>query len=339
MHICIDTEMFLSSGIENISKLLKTLTYHSRYSFFVEYGEIKDSDTFKGIDAHSKSVIEASFNRIVQGKNILTDITISNTAGSNNFKIEDAIIYLDQKVSIILENSYNDSKFIDAIINKYNNELLQTHFKNHWIEYSNAGGCGNIANVISEKIKSFQSQSGNGSKYLRCFVLIDSDKKSKLEAFKPDRIKLKAFLDGHNIKYHILEKREMENYLPDAIWNDLKDKAIDDKFKEFIDIYLHFTDEQKDYFDIEQSFNNKAFKNLHQNVQDLFNNISEDHKKILRKFKYSKFDCTPIINFKSDFPELFSSDLITKENLSNRIVHQDNPNELEDILKKIEGLL
>jgi hypothetical protein len=46
---------------------------------------------------------------------------ITSQRGASNFNIEEAIIFLNQPVSIILENNKNDSEFILAIIKHFGN--------------------------------------------------------------------------------------------------------------------------------------------------------------------------------------------------------------------------
>jgi len=81
-------------------------------------------------------------------------------------------------------------------------------------------------------MNSFENLPKENHKYLRCFVLVDSDKKFPNDTTKQNRVNLFQFLDSLGIPYHELEKREMENYLPDEVFETIEDN------NDFIQAYL-----------------------------------------------------------------------------------------------------
>ena len=173
------------------------------------------------------------------------------------------------------------------------------HLNKGWLAFENAGGANNIINFITGKLNAFNGLPKANHRYLRAFVLIDSDRKYKGDNVRQEKEKLITFLDENNIPNHCLTKREMENYLPDEAFKEISDN------RDFVEAYLRLTPEQKDYFDIEKGFPNKRFDQLDMKVQTLYSSLSVNDKKLFRKKDLKKINGSEKDNFKSDFPELF----------------------------------
>ncbi|MFN8672253.1 MAG: hypothetical protein U0457_09280 [Candidatus Sericytochromatia bacterium] len=325
---------------QNNNKLLTKLIYilDDRYYLDINPNILENSTWYneevKKIKTN-QDILEGLINKsIFEAPSSKNTITIS-CKNEKYFSLEEAIIYLDQSFSIIFENSNNDSLFFDALLKNFPKQIRKIlKFKdNLWLEYSMAGG--SAEDIIKTKIKSYNISNFNKEKhkYLRCFVITDSDKLYPDMDLKDDKVKLKEFLDKNEIKYHFLEKREMENYLPDEVFEEIKNNENSD----YIEAYLRLSSEQKDFFDIQKGFPDKNFNDLKPDgFRDFFNKISDEDKRIFRKKDLQKIHDK---SFKSEFPKLFSHEKVTKETLLNRTKHQKNPNELIDILKKIEALL
>lgn len=329
-----------SSNNYFLNKLFNVL--EGRYDLDIEdYEVVKESAWYKTEVYPTKTMKEMIDLMLVSTATKSTnhnEITISsNKTNTNFFSLEEAIKYLEQTFNIILENSNNDSIFLEILLKNFPKESLKIKkFKNErWLSYSMAGG--DATDNIETELKSFDSNifTKEKYKYLRCFVLTDSDKLHENMPLKSDKQKLKDFLDKNEVKYHFLEKREMENYLPDEVFKELINYQDN---KEYIEAYLRLSSDQKDFFDIEKGFDkDKNFNDLKPDeFRELFNKISDEDKKTFRKNDLKKINGK---NFKSEFPKLFSHEKVTKETLLKRTKHQKNPNELIDILKKIEELL
>ncbi len=209
--------------------------------------------------------------------------------------------------------------------------------ENGWLQFENAGGCSNVENFINGKLQSFNNLPKDNACYLRCFVLLDSDKTHPNAPLKGEFIKLKKFLEDNSISFHFLEKRCMENYLPDEVWADVK-QTHDETW---IDAYLNaLSPLQKDYLDIAKGFTKKdktgqaitPRQDLDIEMQQLFDNVSDANFDILDKG-------WQLPNFKKTFPELFKHHHTHKNTLIQRTAHQQNAKELEHIIEKIKQLL
>jgi hypothetical protein len=141
---------------------------------------------------------------------------------------------------------------------------------------------------------------------------------------------LKSYLNSKKIAYHFLEKRMMENYMPDEVYETITDRTL----QRWIQVYKHLSDEQKDFLNITNGFpkefdEHKIRKPIKTELLDLFKNLSKTNFDIVDEgFKYK--------DFKNEFPKFFMEHhSVYKESLKKR-AHSD---ELERILQKIKDLL
>ena len=238
-------------------------------------------------------------------------------------------------MKLILENIENDAYFIRALIKNFKKkgEKIKQHLSEDWLKFDMGGGS-TIPNVIRSEKQRFENNKGKFPKeshiYLRYFVLIDSDKKYPNAILNDDKQKLIKLLENNNIKYHILEKREIENYMPDIVFSEIQGD------QKYIKVYLDLEPVQKDYFDIEKGFDTK-YQQLPLEVQKLYESVSDTNKEIFRKNKLDMIDSNgEKLSFKSNFPKLFQDcNNINQENLQARC----GTSELKEILDKIAELL
>lgn len=272
-----------------------------------------------------------------------TEIVIISEDTSGTFSLKEAIKYLEQPFLLIIENSLNDAPFFDALIKYFpeKSSIIKRHKDERWFQYDMGGGS-SVRHNIETKIKSFESgiYRKNAHEYLRCFVIVDSDRKYPEMPMDTKTMNLIQFLESKSIPYHILEKREMENYLPIEAYAGITNKNT------MTDAFLRLPPLQMDFFDIEDGFKGKLFSELDIEVQNLLKDVSPADKQVFKEYSLKSFNGGKN-NFKSDFPKLFLSSKVTKENLlarcahhsNDKNVHPYNPNELPDLLTKISNLL
>jgi hypothetical protein len=172
---------------------------------------------------------------------------------------------------------------------------------------------------------------------LRCFILLDSDRDSNNIAIDYKHTHLVSFLNQSGIRYHILEKRAMENYMPLDVYNELRDG----KLNNWIDAFLNLNSRQKDFLNIPKGFAKKSLtgdpiQSRHEQnteVIGLYNSLSDVNYNIINEgFKFP--------DLKSSFPIRFTdSSNVHWQSLVERTKDQDNPNELFEIILKMEELL
>ena len=306
----------------DLRKLIDDLCYKSKYNFFIDIEQIENDLIFDQFYKENNEII-ARFYEMFVTTNPKDIIIISNNDG--DFNLSEAIIFIEEKFELILENDMNDGEFVNCLLKEFNEKSKKIiHFKeNNWFKYQNAGGATGVINTIQQKINHFGNR-----KFLKCFVLVDSD----LDYPQIENKKRKNLIDfcyNNNIPFHILHKREIENYLPLDIFNEINPTSL------FVRTYIDRLDNnQRDFIDIENGIN-KSRKNLEKNKKEVFNffsNLIENDFNNLRNGISSEFE-----NFKRDYAKLFKK--AKREGLLERTNHQTNPKELEEILEKITALL
>lgn len=354
MWIEISKDVFEESDIKGLNYIFQILSWFpktiSRYNVFINLDEIKHTDNYKKIklsDINFDEYVEQQFNDFILSnpRNNKRDFTITNKSGASNFNIEEAIRYFNQPLSIVLENNKNDAYFIKALFCHFDSSgVLSEYVENGWIKFENAGGCTNVKNFIEGELKSFEDLASRNNRnphdYYRGFIFLDSDKEFLSQPQKNQYNNLIAFFNAIGIdaqKYHVLEKRMMENYMPDEVFKELKDLYRGNPRKQnlvdWINAYLNLSHEQKDFLNIKSGFSKETDatgvrKPISLDVLNLFA-ISAHNLSILDGgFKF--------LDFKNLFSELFyKSTRINKTTMLNR----SNSNEFNEILGKLNKLL
>lgn len=347
MIIEIKKEVFNERDFKGLNFFLQLCTYRNRYKIFIEIdNDLISSNGFKRLDHDDQLLLEENYNSFVTNQTIQSNIIPSSDyfvtteikEDKEYFTIDEAIRYFIQPLSIILENSKNDAYFINAIFKNYTyDDRIQTYLNNNWIQFENAGGCDNIVNFVEGKKQSFNSlPKTDKSKYLRCFVLMDSDKLHPLEDLKENKLKTIRELDNNNIAKHILVKRSIENYVPvEAIL------SLGNRYEEWVASFEGLSDIQKDYFSIEKGLcgldknqqPKKTREEINQDTNNLFDNIMNEpfiENKLLNGLKHNGYG-----GFKENFPKLFELPIVNKTILDRRV----NSTEFDDIIGKINNLI
>jgi hypothetical protein len=342
MRIKIENQVFEDTDFKSLNFFIQLCTFENRYKLFIDITkELETTYTYKRIDIDDRKEIEEQFNSYYQNSTDESSINYyilkEESEEKIKFTINEAIRFFIQPISIILENSKNDAYFLNSVFKflDEDNRILN-YIQKGWIQFENAGGCDNIQNFLEGKLQSFNSlPKQNKSSYLRCFVLMDSDKKHQNDNLGSKKQETKDFLIENSIEIHILEKRSIENYVPIEAIETLK---TNQKYTSWIEAYKSLEEPQKDFFSIENGLDkkNSSVKDKNQintETDYLFDNILFEplsNCTLMNGIKSKGYG-----NFKTNFPKLFERSEVTKENLQER----SGTDELERIVRKINQLL
>lgn len=363
MWVEINKKCFENSDFKSLNHLFQILSWYpynsiARYNIFIDKDKVKHTphyQTLQSIEVSFEEFIDIEFDKYINdGASIKYKIDV-------DFNVEEAIRFFNQPISIILENNKNDAYFITALIYYFDNTgVLKEHLKNGWIKFENAGGCRNVKNFIEGFLSAFVDialRSGrNTADYFRGLVILDSDKNYPNEPLKPDYTTLQIYLSSKKIDFHLLEKRAMENYMPDKVYKKLKNEINANrpaynnwqKMIDWIDTFLSLSEPEKDYLKINGGFPQR--KDNQGNKQPINGDIiqlygfTQDNADAYRYKQDNKFKTLNEgfaykgEDFKNEFPLLFINfGEVNKTSLSERA--GNNGSELIEILTKIRSLL
>lgn len=347
MWINITKNIFEKSDFKGLNFLYQILSYYPstssrpRYNIIVDLEKIKNTPNFKKLESIEPNVVsflEDELNYYVTSSS--TPYKITSKKGEFNYNVEEAVLFLNQPVSIILENNKNDAEFILAIIKHFGKNdgynKAQEHIFNAWLQFQNAGGCTNIPNFIEGFLNQFKAiaikNNRNLLDYFRGIIIVDSDKEYKNQSIKAEHKKLLEKLSmlgvntseilneatgeilNNNANFHILEKRMMENYLPKEVYLEIKrqvDRQENQDLKDWLTAYLNLSNkEQLDFLNIpdgfppkEKKFENNIRKPVSIDILNLFElNKSDIHfEKLDKGFNFKGFDDRGDLNSSKDF--------------------------------------
>ncbi len=364
MWIKISKDTFENADFKSLNYLYQILTWFPsssdkpRYNILVNTETVEETENFQKlsqIEVSLKDFLDDEFSYFVtSSKSTLPNYKVSYSRDNDQFDIEEAIVFFNQPVSIVLENNKNDSQFILAIIshfgviNDVNNAI--GHFKNGWLQFENAGGCSNIPNFVEAFLQKFEKLAERKQRqvadYFRGLIIIDSDKEFGTQTSKHLNL-LKKLQDlGLDLsQIHILEKRMMENYLPKAVYVEIRRQSSinhqsNESIKNWLDAYLSLIDDfQFDYINIHKGNLLGNLNPPHPELINLWNISGANFSKLNVGFNFNGFDSYGNLkkenNFKDEFPNLFRKQIVNKQNLE----HRDGKGELQEIANKINDLL
>ncbi len=354
MRIEIKVDIFNSNDFTNLVHLIRIVfqcpqgSANTKAKVFIDLDKCVNSILYERLDSIDKELLEVSTKDYFYEDSPSINYTVSNDKKHESYALEEAIALLNEPFWILLENSKNDQEFIKSIIFHFEEdcEYLKECLKNRWIQFDNAGGCGNVKNLLTQRINSFEYISNtlntDPRKYYRGIVILDSDKEFSTQSMKPDYDKLVQYFDKNNIPFHILEKRAMENYMPDEVIFSVQQEKSNSKNpddKEFVmwaNVYRYLSDEQKDFLKYDGL---EAFNKLNPDAQDLYRNqLPSNFNLLVSGIRYRDHNAKEDEEkrFKNAFPKLFTkSPLVNKVSLKAR----SGTDELERIFNKINQLL
>jgi hypothetical protein len=223
--IRIDKDVFDNAEYDELVLLLGLLHFDPekkgvfKAKFYVN-ADLTNSQNYIKLNNTYKELLDLYFEEQVSFTTKYRVVSKQNQP-KNQFTLLEAIRFFQTPISVVLENSLNDGYFMKAIFRYFDKSgILLTYYNYGWLNFDNAGGWKNIENFVKGKIVAYVNYSKKLKtepiKYIRCFVMMDSDKTSKDTPLETKKESLKEFLEKYNSKVHILNKRAMENYLPDS---------------------------------------------------------------------------------------------------------------------------
>lgn len=194
---------------------------------------------------------------------------------STQITISDLYSLLRKPAVLVLENEHSDRKFIETILHCLGARRLIESLDDFW-EIRGGGGCGEILKLVGKAID-------NSVNHSRVCVVHDSDKLSPTTSLETVHTNIINACRDKNVQCKTLEKREIENYIPDEVIAELKETDISSEVK---NSFYALTVAQKSFYDYKEGFRKKGpedadyqglFKGLSgQSIQNLANGLHKD---------------------------------------------------------------
>lgn len=316
MKFAIEPDVINSNDKELLNRIWYGIKYPHEFAVLSDeqYDAWLDSNWLDSVtDDTATKIKQSMLNWEQSAQKPLVNCCLINLHGQNNtFKPDEAILFLSQTFQIFVENSSTDGNFLLALINHFPNQSKQIiRFKDKLQFTISMGGGSTLIDALRTKMSELGKIFEFPSKFVRFFVLVDSDKKKSSELLKNELLTLSTYCKSNSIPFHVLEKREMDNYLPDILVEKLNIACS----ANFLEKYRRLSEIDKDYLNLEED--------------------SKWDSRVLKK------------NFKKFIGELWSDPDLTQEALLQRCnhhsdtpgIHPYNKRELPDLLKKISDLL
>lgn len=334
----------------DISHLVGDASYYSEvFRVKVEDPDIFETKGFECLDSSDREILRILFEEETQshlspmGETIYVDAEGEQEKRNKIFTPKEAIKYSRKPLVVLVENNANDGHFVEAIIRCFGTNRVIKALDDGLIEIGNSGGCTNVKNVLLGILNERQGK----QKFVHHYVILDGDKRWKDDLI-PGRSTLRYNIRAYGANLHELYKRAMENYMPDLAFEQVASPTQPNSCK----AYLRLAEEQKDFYCISDGFLKDSLKykadvskqqvkpnllvyrhDVPDEVQQLYFNVPDEDWEILA------FGIK-VPHFKDEYPKGFDDNtLVTRQYMEQRIQHQPNPYELQQIADEINNLL
>lgn len=251
------------------------------------------------------------------------------------FSLAESCNYINSPAVIMVENKVNDGCFIRAIERVFDTDInFDELWANSIVKFDNAGGSGDRQQIDDEV-----RRLNNATKFLRCVIVVDSDKRFPSDDRKKHiHDENRQYYKGIGVGYHVLEKRAMENYMPDEVFQEKRMEMG----KLWVDAYLSLLPEQKDYLDISHGFMKDIPVGEVQRIESLPEGMQRHYSKVSAT-NFLRLSHPPQIhggNMKNNFPKLYNeSPMVRYDTMMSRTKHQSDPDELLHISQMIRQII
>jgi hypothetical protein len=232
----------------------------------------------------------------------------------------DAKRALGLPVYVVAENGESDKAFLDAMMRALGRTVLRRAFEKQWCEIISSGGCGEIEKRVIELLQKTKT----GPR--RIFVLSDSDRLRPDNPNRPnektDSMRIAERCDRiHGVKAVVLNKREMENYLPiEAL------EQVQSEKQRVLRAFRQLGQIQRDHYDMKNGFeqDKDGQPDVPSEQTDLFHDVDRNLCGGFGEKIWKLFEESP-------------NDIITKATI--RATCSNDPDEIDRILDTLEGLI
>ena len=160
-----------------------------------------------------------------------------------------AVHFLDKPLLILLENEFSDAIFLRAVLGVLGLKEFLEYCRDapNAIVCKGAGGIGEMPKHVINQLQEAQTDAVP----LRVIVLVDSDATIPKEVSNPAQT-VQNLCNQHSIPCCVLQKRAIENYMPDALFEQWLSEPDQTNTRPRIEAFLRLTPGQRDHFPVKK---------------------------------------------------------------------------------------
>lgn len=232
------------------------------------------------------------------------DLTESVWNGNVTLTLDDACMVLDHVIMVGLENSRNDRDFLLTLLPLRSRERFLALVKTGRLTFIGGGGNGELKVQLIEKVE-------DPSFRLLSWIMFDNDARFPGHLPLPTEELIRVCTD-HDLTFHCLERRCVENYITRQIYNLAFPGVIGAK----VEAIFGLSPEQSKYFNFK-----KGFSNSREEDNALYSNLSGPQKTALSKGFGDKL-ASEVYNteIRQDIHEIFCASGVLAE-FGNKLAH------------------
>ena len=171
------------------------------------------------------------------------EIVVSNCAGAS-FDLKKATIYLGQALQILVENRINDGEFLRAVLRVVDPDLVDLiDTPDAPLQFEHGGGKAEILKLLRDRV----ARSDATSIPPRLVILVDSDSKFPGHVTAETRQLLDQG-EYSDVPVLVLEKRSIENYIPDRTLEHYAARSPD--VRTAVEFIISLESAQRDHYPI-----------------------------------------------------------------------------------------
>lgn len=194
---------------------------------------------------------------------------------ARTFQVEAAFRFLEQPLTILVEDRGSDGAFFKVILFTLGDEQLKAHVfdlaKPPWKIDSRGGKAKMVEQVHDAFAKRVPP---------RLFVVRDSDRCAPSTSKPQDAVELEQICRNAGIGCHVLEKREIENYLPECL---LQRRTNDGPpMTDVFEVWQRLDNDQKNFLDLKKGLKpSKEGASLPEDYSALFSGLPDEDRRVL----------------------------------------------------------
>ena len=188
-----------------------------------------------------KSLVRLGYPTRLHRRAVLVVGQVTDSSELLELSPEMAARFLDQPLVILLENRRSDGAFLDAVVATLGGDELARHWERQPcpVRKDSLGGKGQMLDHVKHQATRMPPP--------RLLVVRDGDGDGPLH-LSPEALSLQNACQRRGISCWLLEKREVENYLPDSLLEKLAPDS--EEMRERLGAWKRLSEEQKDFWDV-----------------------------------------------------------------------------------------